>query len=98
MNLELIVSPEAEADIREAFAFYETIDDELAQRFVHHINTQLLKIRTHPRAFPVIYNQYHRLLLPDFPFAVFYSIENDHIRILAVFHQQRNIDKLIGDR
>lgn len=50
----------------------------------------LSKIEDHPRAFPVLHKDVRRALIRQFPFGIFYGIEDDEIVIFAVMHASRD--------
>jgi plasmid stabilization system protein ParE len=98
MSMAVITSPEAEDDIRQIHNYYSKIDYSLAERFLNDLHEQFKTVSNHPEAFPVVYKNYRRTLLDTFPYAVFYTVEKDHLYVLAVFHQRRNLERLLEDR
>jgi toxin ParE1/3/4 len=47
------------------------------------------RIRRHPEAFAVAHGRVQRARLRRFPYSVFYTIREDFIDVLAVYHARR---------
>lgn len=86
----LYVEPEAEADIEEAFAWYETQGPGLGSDFLAEIARTFLRIEESPERFAIIRGITHRALVRRFPYAVFYIVEPDLIAVTAVMHGRRD--------
>ena len=82
----LVVRPLAEADLDEAFAWYETRSVSLGVDFLRAVDECLNAIAATPLAYPVVYRGARRALLRRFPYAVLYVQANDHIEVLACAH------------
>ncbi len=70
MNLEIVVEPEAEADIKSATAYYQRIKPSLAKKFTHDLHSSFLFLKSNPEASPVVYKHYRRSLLNIFPYVI----------------------------
>ena len=46
----------------------------------------------HPELFALAYKTLRRALLQQFPYALYYRVENENIVIFALFHQARDPD------
>jgi len=90
MRRSLIIRPEASAEIREAFDWYESQSAGLGTVFRDSLGTTLDKIRDNPGQYPVVYREVRRALLRRFPYGVFYLVEKKRITVLAVFHGRRD--------
>ena len=90
MNYRLIIRPEAELDLEDAFAWYESQDPGLGSEFVRAIDTCISTIGRNPFAYRLIYQQARRTLVRRFPYALFYIVEEDTIFTIACFHTKRN--------
>jgi plasmid stabilization system protein ParE len=86
----LIIRPEAEFDIQDAFEYYESQSPGLGSEFVRAIDACLSGIGRNPQAYPIIYKQARRVLIKRFPYGVLYLIDQDIISVLACFHGRRN--------
>ena len=86
MNLELIIRPEAEADIAEAFDWYETRVPGLGSEFLLVLDALFNSILRNHLIYPVVHKNVHRALTRRFPYAVFFITENTKVVVLSVFH------------
>ena len=90
MSHELIIRPEAEADLTEAFKWYETRVPGLGLEFIRTVDSLFNSIIRNPQAYPVVYKTIRRALTRKFPYEVFFMVDADSVVILAVFHAKRN--------
>jgi len=90
MSHELILRPEAEADLTEAFEWYEARASGLGFEFVRSVDSLLSSIRRNPLSYPIVYKTIHRALTRKFPYEIFFVLETETVIILAVFHAKRN--------
>jgi plasmid stabilization system protein ParE len=90
MSYKLIIRPEAELDLEEAFAWYESQDSGLGSEFVRAIDTCISGIGRNPLTHGVIYKQARRALVRRFPYSILYVVENDMVFVIACFHSKRN--------
>ena len=90
MNYKLIVRPEAEAELEEAFVWYEQQVVDLGNQFLLVVDATINSIQRNPLQYPVIYKDIRRALTRRFPYQVFYVINDKKIVIIAVFHGMRN--------
>jgi plasmid stabilization system protein ParE len=90
MNLELIIRPEAEADIAEAFDWYETRVPGLGSEFLLVLDALFNSILRNHLIYPVTYRNVRRALTRRFPYAVFFITEDMRLVVLSVFHVKRS--------
>ena len=90
MNYNLIVRPEAEAEIKEAFVWYEQQVIGLGSQFLLVVDAAINSIQQNPLQYPIIYKDIRRALTRRFPYQVFFVINDKKIVIIAVFHGMRN--------
>lgn len=81
---------EAEADVREARAWYRERGVGLGEEFLRALGASLASIQRLPESHPVVYRDIRRALLSRFPYGVFYIREGDAITVLACFHAKRD--------
>lgn len=63
---------------------------ELANIFLEVVEEKIRIIIKNPFAFAIKYREVRQALLIQFPFAIYYIIEDLHITVLAVIHTRRN--------
>lgn len=87
---KIIILPFAEQDIRDSVIHYTEKEVGLEKHFLAIINQAFQIISKKPFAFPFIKNPIRKFIIKDFPFNVYYFVEEDNIYILAVFHKKRD--------
>jgi plasmid stabilization system protein ParE len=90
MNYKLIIQPEAEYDIQDAFKWYESQNSGLGSEFVRAVDVCLSGIGRNPLAYQVIEQQVRRALIRRFPYILFYVCEQNTIVVIACFHVKRD--------
>jgi plasmid stabilization system protein ParE len=86
----LIVQPEAEADLAEAFRWYETRRTGLGHAFLDEVSHAFSRISDQPLRYAPVHREARRVLLRRFPYAVYYVARVDRVFVLATLHQRRN--------
>lgn len=90
MSHKLIIRPEAEEELQEAFAWYEARVSGLGSEFLLCVDAVFNAVLRNPLQFPQIHRNIRRVLTRRFPYEVFFIIEEQRIIVLAVFHAKRN--------
>jgi len=85
----VVFDPDARKEFLKAVQFYENCQKGLGQRFRIAIETSIEKISNNPFMYRILKVPFRRILLSKFPYAIIYSIEPDHIRIIAIAHTKR---------
>jgi plasmid stabilization system protein ParE len=88
----LIYHPEAERELLEAARFYEGRVPTLGADFLDQIESAVCVIESDPQRHRIIAEDVRHYLLPRFPFAIYYRVLPDHLRILAIKHHSRHPD------
>lgn len=86
------VSAEAELEIFEAALRYERERADLGFRFEAQVDTIFARVLENPFQFPEIDEGARRALVRDFPYGVFFTLEDDLVTVLAVLHLHRHPD------
>ena len=90
MSLTMLIRPEAEADLAEAYTWYEERVPRLGSDFLLNIEAALSSIQRNPEAYPLIYKNVRRCLTRHFPFGIFCVFKGEKIIVVAVFHAKRD--------
>ena|ERR671922_190828 len=90
MQPRLLLAPEAQADLAEAFAWYEAQREGLGSEFLAEVALVLERIEQMPAAHAIIRGQTRRALVHRFPYGVFYVLDPDAIAVTAVMHGRRD--------
>ena len=90
MTLPIRVRRGAELDIDEAFAWYELRGEGLGDAFLRaRWKPASGGSSRHPESHVVAHGRVRRARLHRFPYGVYYTIREDFIDILAVYHGRR---------
>ena len=81
-----VVRPLAEADLDEAFEWYESRSVGLGVDFLRAVDVCFAAIDAAPLAYPKVYHEARRALLRRFPYAMVYVVDKDCIHVLACTH------------
>lgn len=87
MRIELL--DEAEKDLVDGFAFYEQQSKGLGDYFLDSIFSDVESLHLYA-GIHALHFGYHRLLAKRFPFAIYYRVENDTVRVYAILDCRRN--------
>ena len=90
MKYRLIIRPEAEGDLKEAYSWYEDKRQWLGHDFLLHVAAGLNFIKRSPNIHPIEYRGTRKHLIKRFPYKIIYLVENDRIIVLAVIHGRRS--------
>ncbi len=90
MSRRLIVRPEAEAEMTDAFGWYEDRVPGLGSDFLLCVDAVLNTIQRNPQQFPRVHRIVRRSLTRRFPYEVFFVEDDDRIVVLSVFHAKRS--------
>jgi plasmid stabilization system protein ParE len=90
MTHPLILRPEAEKDLLNAYRWYDERTAGLGQRFLESVERTLTQIEREPHAFAEIHEGIHRVLTQTFPYGIFYLFEDERTTVLAVVHTSRH--------
>ncbi|MGM0540195.1 MAG: type II toxin-antitoxin system RelE/ParE family toxin [Thermodesulfobacteriota bacterium] len=94
--MHVIFTKLAIQEMNDAVQYYEFEYSGLGQRFKEEIRKAALRIAEYPHAFSIERGDVRKCLLHRFPYKLLYSIEKDHILIIAVAHQHRKPDYWVG--
>jgi len=93
MAAELILAPEAEEDLADAYAWYESRRSGLGEEFLTCVDACIEAISRTPDMHPTVHENYRRGLVRRFPYAVFYEHGEGTVTVYCVFHTSRNPHK-----
>ena len=86
----LTFSGRAVREVGEAHEWYEVQSEGLGAEYEAALELQLRRLEQAPLLYPEIVSGVRRTLLPRFPYAVFFTVKDDLVHILAVIHNARN--------
>lgn len=80
----------ADLEAAEAIAYYEESEEGLGSALREEIEATVEKVIQHPFAYPVIYRSNVRALTHRFPYSLIFTVEEQLIFIIAIFHSSRD--------
>jgi plasmid stabilization system protein ParE len=86
----IILRPQAQADVDAALAWYDRQGAGLAQRLLEELDIAFGRIRENPGQFPFVEQPVRRTLLHKFPYSVYFVHDREVASVLAVVHQKRH--------
>ena len=90
MPRPVFTTPEADADIRDAFAWYEARLPGLGADFLGEVAIVFSSLEAFPEGHAIIRGETRRAVLHRFPYSVFYVVDADSIAVTAVLHFRRD--------
>lgn len=89
MGFRLNISPAVKQEMAEAFAWYAERNAEAAENFREEVLGAFGLIAQHPDWFPLWGDVVRRFVMKHYPYAVYYSVGDQVVNILAVGHNRR---------
>ena len=96
--MRVLFSQLAKQELDDASQYYEIEFQGLGKRFRAEIKMAAKRIAEYPEAWSVERGDIRKCLLHKFPYKLLYSIEKDHIIIIAVAHQHRKPEYWLGKK
>jgi plasmid stabilization system protein ParE len=90
MNHSLVVTAEAEAEIEQAEEWYLRQSERAAARFRETIDVALETISFNPEQYQIVYRDTRRVMLDDYPYALFYTVAGTQVTVISCFHMARD--------
>lgn len=93
MAAKLILAPEAELDVTEAYNWYEERRPGLGEEYLSCVDACIQRICRNPETFVKVHQDYRRAMVRRFPYVIFYEFDEGTVTVYCVFHTSRNPDK-----
>jgi len=90
MTRTVIFLSHAEQDIRSAYQWYESQQTGLGEEFLTSLRQKFESLQTFPESAAVIYKNIRRVVVPRFPYLVFYLVDQTSVVVIGVLHTSRN--------
>jgi plasmid stabilization system protein ParE len=90
MHQPLVLEPEAEADLLEAFEWYEKQREGLGREFFECVDDALERVANNPGTYAISHRGVRQALVRRFPYVICFLIEPERIAVIAVLHVRRN--------
>ena len=89
MRWHVIIRPKAEADLREAWSWYESQRAGLGDELLIEVRAAIHRLESNPENQPFYYRDFRRLLTRRFPCKLFYRVEGERVIVFRVLHAKR---------
>jgi len=89
VNWRVIIRPNAEADLRKAWMWYESQRAGLGDELLIEIRAAIRLLETDPERRPSYYRDFRRLLTRRFPYKLFYRVEGERVIVFRILHAKR---------
>ena len=93
MAAELVIAPEAQGDLEEAYAWYEHQRIGLGEEYLRCVDACIETLTRSPEMYALLHETYRRALVRRFPYAVYYEYLDDVVTVYCVFHTARDPEK-----
>ncbi len=93
MAAKLVLAPEAEQDLAEAYAWYELQRSGLGEDFLGCVGACIEALLRSPAMYAKVHESYRRALVRRFPYAIFYEQSDELLTVYCVFHTARDPGK-----
>ena len=90
MTYTVIIRPEAESDLADAYDWYQRQREGLGHEYLLCVEAALEAISRSPLQYATVHGEVRRALVRRFPYGVFYLIEGTTVVVTAVFHCRRD--------
>ena len=89
---QLIIQLQATQEADEAAKWYEDQFPGLGIEFLLELDAALSRVINNPNIYQPVYEDARRVLVRRFPYAAYFLVEADTVRVIAILHQSRNPD------
>ena len=80
----------AKEDLKEGYYFYELKERGIGNYFLEALSADIESLRLFAGIHTIHFGNYYRLLSKRFPFAIYYRIEENEVRVYAVLDCRRD--------
>ena len=92
MPLKIVFTAAARDDVLEAQDWYAERSAALGRRFRRALDRAVFGLAQNPLAFPIVWRGRVRraLVLDRFPYALYFTVDDDQVTLIACFHASRD--------
>jgi toxin ParE1/3/4 len=88
--IEIVLLLSADLDIQRAYDYYAESGEGSGTVFMHRLEEAFAQLRPFPESGPLLHGGYRRLLVPGFPYGIFYTIEARGIIVSGVMDTRQD--------
>ncbi len=90
MTRRLVFRPQARTEALEAYTWYEQQTPGAGEAFRLALHVLYENITRNPELYPVVRPGIRRAIVRRYPYAVFYEVTEEKVRVLSVLHTSRD--------
>ena len=90
LKYTVIIQPEAEADLDEAFEYLQNIQKDLGFDLLANFTDIISYLEDNPLMFQTVFENKRRAVIERFKYNVIYKIKGETVYILAIIHGKKN--------
>ncbi len=90
MTYTLHFLSEVEEDVVNGYVWYENKSLGLGEEFLRVFYTCAVELPRNPLLYPKVYRDYRRRLFRRFPYAIYFTIKENQIIVIGLFHCARD--------
>jgi len=94
--MRVIFTRIATQELEDAVRFYELEYAGLGRSFKEEVKKAAVRVAEYPKAWSIERGEVRKCLLHRFPYKLLYSVEEDHVLVIAIAHQHRKPDYWVG--
>jgi plasmid stabilization system protein ParE len=87
--MKVLFAKEAQSEFEEARCDYEDKEVGLGEALAESVRQGLRLVLAQPKSGRIEFEDVRRVILRRFPYKLLYTIESDHLMVVAVAHQRR---------
>ena len=93
MDAELIITQEADEDFHQAYSWYEQQHEGLGEDFTRRVEASIERICRMPSAYEKFHEDYRRVIVRRFPYAIIYDYVDNAVTVYSIFHTAQDPEK-----
>jgi plasmid stabilization system protein ParE len=97
MIYSLSFLPEIEEDVIAGYLWYEEKSPGLGEEFLRMFYACAGELPRNPLLYSKVYKEFRRRLLRRFPYAIYFTVEDDQIIVFGLFHCARDPRTVKGE-
>lgn len=86
----LRILPEVHDDVLEAVRWYDNQELGVGDHFLNTFRDVFDSLQRNPLIYPMVHQEFRRVLLRPFPYALYFRLHEEEAVVVMVFHTARN--------
>jgi hypothetical protein len=90
MNYILEVKREADLELTSIFSYYDSISNNLGDKFLDSWELAIKKVCKNPLGFEIKHKKFRQALISKFPYLIIFEIHDNAIVVYAIIHAKKH--------